>query len=52
MIFNRNDKQVSTQARLMCPLSVNPGEWAIVAVPILMYGEENGDSTATKELVI
>lgn len=33
-------------------LSVNPSECAVVALPILMYGKENGDSIATKELVI
>lgn len=33
-------------------LSVSPGEYAAVALPILMYGNENGDSIAAKELVI
>lgn len=33
-------------------LAVSPGEYAVVALPILMYGKENGDSIATKELVI
>lgn len=33
-------------------LSASPGEYAVVAVPILMYGKENGDSIATEELVI
>lgn len=28
------------------------GESAVVALPILMYGKENGDRIATKELVI
>lgn len=28
------------------------GESAVAALPILMYGKENGDSIATKELVI
>lgn len=33
-------------------LSVNSSECAIAALPVLMYGKENGDSIATKELVI